>query len=62
VVFTDGTLEMVSGHGATDDQRVRAVLAPLAGRPAEDVARALDDALSVATLRDDAAFVVVAVR
>jgi sigma-B regulation protein RsbU (phosphoserine phosphatase) len=62
VLFTDGTLEVVAGHGATDDQEVRALLAPLAGRPAEDVACALDDALSVATLRDDAAFVVVAVR
>jgi sigma-B regulation protein RsbU (phosphoserine phosphatase) len=62
VLFTDGTLEVLGGHGATDDQEVRTVLAPLAGRPAEDVARALDDALSVVTLRDDAAFVVVAVR
>jgi sigma-B regulation protein RsbU (phosphoserine phosphatase) len=62
VLFTDGTLEVVAGHGATDDQAVRALLAPLAGQPAEDVARALDDVLTVATLRDDAAFVVVAVR
>jgi serine phosphatase RsbU (regulator of sigma subunit) len=62
VLFTDGTLEAVAGHGATDDHAVRAVLAPLAGRPAEDVAGALDDALTVSTLRDDAAFVVVAVR
>jgi phosphoserine phosphatase RsbU/P len=62
VLFTDGTLEVVAGHGATDDQQVRALLAPLAGRPAEDVAEALDEVLSTGTLRDDAAFVVVAVR
>jgi sigma-B regulation protein RsbU (phosphoserine phosphatase) len=62
VMFTDGTLEVLAGHGATDDHAVRAVLAPLAGRPAEDVARALDDALGVGTLHDDAAFVVVAIR
>ena len=66
VLFTDGTLEVVGGHGATDDEQVRALLAPLAGRRAEDVARALDDALLPATqsspMRDDAAFVVVAVR
>jgi sigma-B regulation protein RsbU (phosphoserine phosphatase) len=62
VLFTDGTLEVVAGHGATDDQQVRALLAPLAGRPADDVARALDEVLGAATLRDDAAFVVLAVR
>jgi phosphoserine phosphatase RsbU/P len=62
VLFTDGTLEVVAGHGATDDEHVRALLAPMAGRPAEDVARALDEVLGAATLRDDAAFVVVAVR
>jgi sigma-B regulation protein RsbU (phosphoserine phosphatase) len=62
VLFTDGTLEVVAGHGATDDEQVRALLAPMAGRPADDVARALDEVLGAATLRDDAAFVVVAVR
>jgi serine phosphatase RsbU (regulator of sigma subunit) len=66
VLFTDGTLEVVGGHGATDDEQVRALLAPLAGRTAEDVARALDDVLvpapSASPMRDDAAFVVVAVR
>lgn len=62
VLFTDGTLEVVAGHGATDDEQVRALLAPLAGRPAEDVAQALDEVLSTGALRDDAAFVVVAVR
>jgi serine phosphatase RsbU (regulator of sigma subunit) len=62
VLFTDGTLEVVAGHGATDDQAVRALLAPLAGRSAEDVAQALDEVLVSATMLDDAAFVVVAVR
>jgi sigma-B regulation protein RsbU (phosphoserine phosphatase) len=62
VLFTDGTLEVVAGHGATDDEAVRALLTPLAGRPAEAVARALDTVLNAADLRDDAAFVVVAVR
>jgi sigma-B regulation protein RsbU (phosphoserine phosphatase) len=62
VLFTDGTLEVVAGHGATDDHQVRALLTPLAGRPAADVAQSLDDVLSTATLRDDAAFVVLAVR
>jgi sigma-B regulation protein RsbU (phosphoserine phosphatase) len=62
VLFTDGTLEVVAGHGATDDQEVGALLASVAGSTAEDVARALDEALSTATLRDDAAFVVVGVQ
>ena len=62
VLFTDGTLEMVAGHGATDDEKVRALLAPLAGQGPEAVARALDEALGAVALRDDAAFVVVAVR
>jgi sigma-B regulation protein RsbU (phosphoserine phosphatase) len=62
VLFTDGTLEVVAGHGATEDDEVAALLAPLAGRPAEDLAVALDEALGVGVLRDDAAFVVVALR
>jgi sigma-B regulation protein RsbU (phosphoserine phosphatase) len=62
VLFTDGTLEVVAGHGATDDQEVGVLLASVAGSTAEDVARALDEALSTATLRDDAAFVVVGVQ
>jgi sigma-B regulation protein RsbU (phosphoserine phosphatase) len=62
VLFTDGTLEVVAGHGATEDDAVAALLAPLAGRPAEAVAAALDEALGAEVLRDDAAFVVVAVR
>jgi sigma-B regulation protein RsbU (phosphoserine phosphatase) len=62
VLFTDGTLEVVAGHGATEDDAVAALLAPLAGRPAADVADALDAALGEGLLRDDAAFVVVAVR
>jgi sigma-B regulation protein RsbU (phosphoserine phosphatase) len=62
VLFTDGTLEVVAGHGATDDTSIRELLTPLAGRGAEAVADALDQALGARTLRDDAAFVVVAVR
>jgi sigma-B regulation protein RsbU (phosphoserine phosphatase) len=62
VLFTDGTLEVVAGHGATEDDAVAALLAPLAGRPAGDVADALDEALGAGALRDDAAFVVVAIR
>jgi serine phosphatase RsbU (regulator of sigma subunit) len=62
VLFTDGTLEMVAGHGATDDEKVRALLAPLAGQGTEAVARALDEVLGAVDLRDDAAFLVVAVR
>jgi sigma-B regulation protein RsbU (phosphoserine phosphatase) len=62
VLFTDGTLEVVAGHGATEDDAVAALLAPLAGRPAAEVADALDAALGEGVLRDDAAFVVVAVR
>jgi sigma-B regulation protein RsbU (phosphoserine phosphatase) len=62
VLFTDGTLEVVAGHGATDDEQVRALLAPHAGRGVEDVAEALDGVLTAATLRDDAAFLVMAVR
>jgi sigma-B regulation protein RsbU (phosphoserine phosphatase) len=62
VLFTDGTLEVVAGHGATEDDAVEALLAPLAGRSAADVADVLDEALGGGTLRDDAAFVVVAVR
>jgi hypothetical protein len=52
----------VAGHGATEDDAVAALLAPLAGRPAADVADALDEALGAGALRDDAAFVVVAIR
>jgi sigma-B regulation protein RsbU (phosphoserine phosphatase) len=62
VLFTDGTLEMVAGHGATDDEQVRALLGPLAGQGPEAVAGALDEALGAVDLRDDAAFLVVAVR
>jgi serine phosphatase RsbU (regulator of sigma subunit) len=62
VLFTDGTLEVVAGHGATEDDGVAALLVPFAGRSAADVADALDAALGAGVLRDDAAFVVVAVR
>jgi sigma-B regulation protein RsbU (phosphoserine phosphatase) len=60
VLFTDGMLEAVAGHGETDDTAVRDVLRPLAGRSAEEVADALDAALGT-DMRDDAAFLVAAV-
>ena len=62
VLFTDGTLEVVAGHGATEDDAVAALLAPAAGRSAAEIADVLDEVLAVGTLGDDAAFVVVAVR
>lgn len=57
VMFTDGLLEAVAGHGEVDDAAVRALLAPLAGRPAADVADRVDVEIG-ADRRDDAAFVV----
>lgn len=57
VLFTDGLLEAVAGHGETDDAALREVIAPLAGRPPEEVAAALDAAMA-ADRRDDAAFLV----
>ena len=62
VLFTDGTLETVAGHGVTEDDAVAALLAPAAGRSAAEIADVLDEALGAGTLRDDAAFVVVVVR
>ncbi|MEA3075555.1 MAG: phosphoserine phosphatase RsbU/P [Actinomycetota bacterium] len=65
VLFTDGMLEAVAGHGESDDLRVREVLRPLAGRSAAEVADALDVALGVdgsSPMRDDAAFLVARVR
>jgi sigma-B regulation protein RsbU (phosphoserine phosphatase) len=66
VLFTDGMLEAVAGHGESDDELVRAVLRPLAGRSASEVADALDVALGVGLddtpMRDDAAFLVARVR
>jgi sigma-B regulation protein RsbU (phosphoserine phosphatase) len=60
VLFTDGTLEAVAGRGETDDARLRAVLSPLGGRTAGQIADALDAALGD-DIRDDAAFLVVSV-
>ncbi|MHB1930064.1 MAG: PP2C family protein-serine/threonine phosphatase [Acidimicrobiales bacterium] len=57
VLFTDGLLESIAGRGETDDASVRSLLRPLGGRSAEEVARALDAAMSV-ECRDDAAFLV----
>jgi sigma-B regulation protein RsbU (phosphoserine phosphatase) len=64
VMFTDGMLEAVAGHGETDDGPVREALRPWAGRSAAEVADALDAALAAAVdsdergMRDDAAFLV----
>lgn len=57
VLFTDGLLEAVAGHGETDDEALREVIAAVAGRPPEEVAAALDAAMA-ADRRDDAAFLV----
>jgi len=62
VLFTDGLLEAVAGHGETDDGPIRRILATLAGRSAEEVADGLDAALGATTKRDDAAFLVVRTR
>jgi sigma-B regulation protein RsbU (phosphoserine phosphatase) len=59
VLFTDGTLEAVAGHGETDDRAVRNVLAPVAGGGADEVADALDRALGDGKKTDDAAILVV---
>jgi sigma-B regulation protein RsbU (phosphoserine phosphatase) len=45
VMYTDGLLEAIAGRGETDDQALRALLGPLAGRPAEETAQALDAAI-----------------
>ncbi|HUY62953.1 MAG TPA: SpoIIE family protein phosphatase [Acidimicrobiales bacterium] len=57
VLFTDGLLEGIAGQGQTDDGALRAVLAPLARRMADEVAAGLDLAMG-ANRRDDAAFLV----
>jgi sigma-B regulation protein RsbU (phosphoserine phosphatase) len=59
VMFTDGMLEAVAGHGSSDDARLHALLGPFAGSTAADVAEVLDDALGGEELRDDAAFLVI---
>jgi sigma-B regulation protein RsbU (phosphoserine phosphatase) len=60
VLFTDGLLEAVAGHGESDPAALRELLRPLAGRTAaEEVADALDAALGDDVMRDDAAFLVI---
>jgi sigma-B regulation protein RsbU (phosphoserine phosphatase) len=63
IMFTDGMLEAVQGHGSTEDGALRALLAPLAGYGAHGVADRLDAALRTSalcegSLRDDAAYLV----
>jgi sigma-B regulation protein RsbU (phosphoserine phosphatase) len=60
VLFTDGLLEAIAGHGETDDAPIRDVLGGCGGRRAEEVANRLDEAMAD-SLRDDAAFLVVRV-
>lgn len=64
VLYTDGLLEAVAGHGETDDARLRRILAPIAGRSAAEIADALDAALEPtgSDRKDDAAFLVARVR
>ncbi|MEY2404859.1 MAG: phosphoserine phosphatase RsbU/P [Acidimicrobiaceae bacterium] len=57
LMFTDGALEAVAGRSETDDTALRAVLGPVAGRSADEIADALDAALG-SDIRDDAAFLV----
>jgi len=59
VLFTDGLLEAVAGHGETDDAAVRQILRRLAGRTASEVADGLDAALGSTAKHDDAALLVV---
>jgi len=59
VMFTDGMLDTLAGRGSMDDAALQQLLAPLAGRSAEEVADRLDTALGEADLQDDAAFLVV---
>jgi sigma-B regulation protein RsbU (phosphoserine phosphatase) len=58
VMFTDGLIEAIAGHGETDDGPIRQILAPLARHSATEVANRLYDAIGT-DRRDDAAFVVV---
>lgn len=60
VMFTDGLLESIAGQGETDGRALEAVLAPQAGRTAEELAAALDAAMG-GDRRDDAAFLVIRV-
>jgi hypothetical protein len=51
VMFTDGLLEAIAGHGSTDDDAVRELLGPLAGCTPADVANRLDTELPDGELR-----------
>ncbi len=57
VMFTDGLLEAVAGHGETDDSAIREMLTPLANHCAAEIADRLDAAIGI-DRRDDAAFVI----
>jgi sigma-B regulation protein RsbU (phosphoserine phosphatase) len=57
VMYTDGLLEAIAGRGETDDLALRALLGPLAGHPAEEVAQAFDAAIGEER-RDDVAVMV----
>ena len=57
IAYTDGLLEAISGRGETDDGELRAMLAPLAGRAASQVADRLEAAMDT-DRRDDAAVMV----
>jgi phosphoserine phosphatase RsbU/P len=60
VMFTDGLLEAVAGHGSMDDTALGHLLGTLGGRTAVEVADRLDAALGQGReLRDDAAFLVI---
>lgn len=66
VMFTDGLLDAVDGHGSMDDTRLRRLLAESAGGSAQDIADHLEAQLPDAevptgALRDDAAFLVIRV-
>jgi serine phosphatase RsbU (regulator of sigma subunit) len=59
VMFTDGTLDVVSGRGSMDDTQLRALLTAAPGHTAAQVAETLDERLSRGHLSDDAAFLVI---
>lgn len=59
VMFTDGLLEAIAGHGSIDDAAVAQLLRPLAGRSAGEVADRLDAELPDGEFRDDTAFLVI---
>jgi sigma-B regulation protein RsbU (phosphoserine phosphatase) len=59
VMFTDGTLDVISGRGSMDDTHLRSLLTAVPGRTATQVAETLDERLSRSRLSDDAAFLVI---